>query len=272
MQTINIRYKLHLHWGKIVLFALGLVFFNQETFAQARFNTISKAGQDDKLLSYGFFLAGHTNYYQMKYSDAFLDPNNAQASRVRSVVPVFSPGFSLGFLAVFRIHDQFNILLTPKIGFYEFRTDINFYGDEQNLDPSLIQTDPNAPVNESLQQAGTRSIVTETTMIELPLIFKYKAQRFNNNRMFFTGGGSVMWRTKDQEEADLEALVTTGRDFTVDIGMGFDMYFKYFKFSPEIRFSHGLVNLYRPEETDPAFRDVISELRRKTITLYLHFQ
>ncbi|EOZ92345.1 PorT-related protein [Indibacter alkaliphilus LW1] len=191
---------------------------------------------------------------------------------MRSVVPVYSPGFSLGFLAVFRVHDQFNIMLTPKIGFYEFRTDINFFGDPQNLDPSLVQTNPDIPVNESLQQSGTRSVVTESTMIELPLIFKYKAQRFNNNRMFFTGGGSVLWRTKDQEEADLEALVTTGRDFTLDIGMGFDLYFKYFKFSPEIRFSHGLVNLYRPEETDPAFRDAISEIRRKSITLYLHFQ
>ncbi|PRY86241.1 outer membrane beta-barrel protein [Mongoliibacter ruber] len=271
MQTINIRYKLHLYWGKVILIALGFIFLNQESFAQARFNTISKAGQDDRFLSYGFFLAGHTNYYQIKYSEAFMDPNNVQTSRVRSVVPIYSPGFSLGFLAVFRIHDQFNILLTPKIGFYEFRTDINYFDDFQSPEPGLINTPPDTPINTSFE-SGTRSVVTETTMIELPLIFKYKAQRFNNNRMFFTGGGSVMWRTKDQEEADLEPLVTTGRDFTLDIGMGFDLYFKYFKFSPEIRFSHGLVNLYRPEETDPAFRDVISELRRKTITLYLHFQ
>ncbi len=272
MQTINIRYKLNLHWRKIILFAIGITFLGSEGFAQARFNTISKAGQDDKLLSYGFFLAGHANYYQMKYSDAFLDPNNVSASRVRSIVPVFSPGFSLGFLAVFRVHDQFNIMLTPKIGFYEFRTDINYFTDSAVPEPGNGQATPFIPTNDVTQQSGTRSVVTETTMIELPLIFKYKAQRFNNNRMFFTGGGSVMWRTKDQEEADLEALVTTGRDFTLDVGMGFDLYFKYFKFSPEVRFSHGLVNLYRPEETDPAFRDVISELRRKTITLYLHFQ
>ncbi|MGY6545947.1 MAG: type IX secretion/gliding motility protein PorT/SprT [Cyclobacteriaceae bacterium] len=241
--------------------------------AQARFNAISRAGQDDKLLSYGFFLAGHTNYYQMRYSEEFLNPNNATTSRVRSVVPVMTPGFSLGFLAVFRVHDQFNIMLTPKIGFYEFRTDINFYGHESDFVTTIPDPSNGANTgNDFIQQTGTRSVVTESTMIELPLIFKYKAQRFNNSRMFFTGGGSAMWRTKDQEEADLEALVTTGRDFTIDLGIGFDMYFKYFKFSPELRFSHGLVNLYRPEETDPAFRDVISDLRRKSITLYLHFQ
>lgn len=90
--------------------------------------------------------------------------------------------------------------------------------------------------------------------------------------MFFTGGGSAMFRTKDQEEANIEDLVTSGRDFTVDFGIGFDLYFKFFKFSPEVRFSHGLLNVYRPEESNPAFRDAISEIRRKSITLYLNFQ
>ena len=90
--------------------------------------------------------------------------------------------------------------------------------------------------------------------------------------MFFTAGGSAMFRTKAQDEADIDFIVTTGRDITVDLGIGFDMYFRYFKFSPEIRFSHGLNNLYRPETTDARIRDVISELRRKSITLYLHFQ
>lgn len=81
-----------------------------------------------------------------------------------------------------------------------------------------------------------------------------------------------MFRTKEQEEADIEDIATLGKDVTVDLGMGFDFYFKYFKFSPEVRFSHGLLNMYRPEATNPAFRDAISEMRRKSITIYLHFQ
>lgn len=231
-------------------------------FAQARYNSISTSGQDDKLLSYGFFLAGHTNYYRLKYSDAFLDPNNTDLRRIQSIVPVYTPGFSLGFLAVVRFHDQFNLLFTPKVGFYEFKTDINTYSDDLSNEN---------PKENSVGRSAQR-IVTEATMVEFPILFKYKAQRFNNNRMFFTAGGSAMFRTKAQDEADLELLVTTGRDFTVDMGMGFDFYFKFFKFSPEIRFSHGLNNLYKPEATDPEFADAIASLKRKSITLYLNFQ
>jgi hypothetical protein len=260
MQAINIRYQLYLHWRKVGFIVMGLILFQIELQAQARFNEISKAGQDEKLLSYGFFLAGHNNYYQLKYSEAFADPNSGVGAGIESIVPVFTPGFSLGFLAILRFHDQLNLMFTPKIGFYEFKTDINFYSD------------PTTSNNEISFNQRTETVVSEVTMVEFPLLFKYKAQRFNNSRMFFTAGGSAMFRTKAQDEADIDFIVTTGKDFTVDLGIGFDMYFRYFKFSPEIRFSHGLNNIYRPETTDARIRDVISELRRKSITLYLHFQ
>ncbi|WP_306413689.1 outer membrane beta-barrel protein [Cecembia lonarensis] len=234
-----------------------LLFIGHASFSQARYGEISKAGQDDKLLSYGFFLAGHTNTFRLRYSDAFLDPSTGLGGDIESIVPVYSAGFSLGFLGILRLHDQLNLMFTPKIGFYEFVTDVNFMGD----------------VGTAIEPSGRReTFVAEATMVELPLLFKYKAQRFNNSRMFFTAGGSYIFRTKDQEEADFEGLVSTGRDITLDLGVGFDMYFKFFKFSPEIRFSHGLFNLYKPETTDPRFRDLISDIRRKSITLYLHFQ
>jgi hypothetical protein len=259
MQTAHIRNQFYIYRRKISFSILGVFLLITQASGQSRFNEISTAGQDDKFISYGFFLAAHTNTWRMKYSEAFLDPTNGPLNNIQSIVPVYSPGFSLGFLVNFRLHDQLNIIMTPKIGFYEFKTDVNFFAE---------------PVNNNDVALNTRrqTYLNEATMVEIPLLFKYKAQRFNNTRMFFTGGGSAMFRTKDQDEADIEDLVTTGMDFTVDFGMGFDLYFKYFKFSPEIRFSHGLLDLYRPEQTNPAFRDAISEIRRKSITLYLNFQ
>lgn len=260
MQTAHFRHQFHLYRTKISLILLFTLLLTVPALGQARYGEISKAGQDDKLVSYGFFLATHTNQWRLKYSDAFLDPNNTAMRDIQSIVPVYTAGFSLGFLVTFRLHDQANILFTPKVGFYEFRTDVNTFSVSQ----------PGNGENNFLR--NTETYVNEATMVEFPLLFKYKAQRFNNTRMFFTGGGSYMFRTKEQEEADIEDIATLGRDVTVDLGLGFDFYFKYFKFSPEVRFSHGLLNMYRAEATNPAFRDAISEMRRKSITLYLHFQ
>ena len=261
MQTAHFRNQLNLYRRKIAVSIFGVLILIAEASAQSRFNEISKAGQDENFISYGFFLAGHSNTWRMKYSEAFLDPTNTDLKNIQSIVPVFSGGFSLGFLVTFRLHDQLNLLFTPKVGFYEFSTDVNYFTAEPG--------NGNAG-NEFVYQRDT--YINEATMVEFPLIFKYKAQRFNNTRMFFTGGGSAMFRTKDQEEANIEDFVTTGKDFTVDVGMGFDLYFKYFKFSPEVRFSHGLLDVYKPEESNPAFRDAISQIRRKSITLYLNFQ
>lgn len=257
MQTTNLRNKLNLHRGKIVLFAI-LCFLGGHLSAQDRHIEIHHSGNDNQFLSYGFFLAAHTSTLRVKYSDEFLNPDNMGLSNVRAIMPTFSPGFSLGFLVTTRIHDQFNILLAPKVGFYEHRTELQLFTDAANSPDGVgISTVP---------------LMTEETLVELPILFKYKSQRFNNTRMFFLGGVNGQLRTKNQEEADEDDVVLKGRDVALEMGMGFDIYFKYFKFSPEIRFSHGLMNLHRGGFGDPRVMDGITGIRRKSITLYLNFQ
>ncbi len=263
MQTSHFRNQLHLRRAKIgflflVVFGIGI-----PGFSQGLFGLTSTSGSDDKVLSYGFFLAGHNASYQIRYSEEFLDPSN---SEIHSIYPKFSPGFSLGFTGILRLHDQVNLLLTPKIAFYEYRTDVNIYT------PVVDQTDGiDNTVGNSLGYT-TEEAVTEATMVEIPLLFKYRSQRFNNTRMYFIGGASYQFRTKSQDEANLDPIVTTGQDFAIEAGMGFEIYFKYFKFAPEIRFSHGLNNIYYAEKNSAEIRDVISSIRRKGITIYLNFQ
>ncbi|SEF77995.1 Outer membrane protein beta-barrel domain-containing protein [Algoriphagus boritolerans DSM 17298 = JCM 18970] len=234
--------------------------------AQGLFGLTSTSGSDDRLLSYGFFLAGHTATYQIKYSEAFFDPTNTANNQIYSIYPKYTPGFSLGFTGILRFHDQVNLLFTPKIAFYEYRTDINYYA-------SVVDNVPGND-NSTGNNLGyrTEELVNEATMVELPLLFKYRSQRFNNTRMYFIGGGSYQFRTKSQDEANLDPIVTRGQDFTIEMGMGFEIYFKYFKFAPEIRFSHGLNNIYYAEKTPAEIRDAISSIKRKGITIYLNFQ
>jgi len=271
MQTADIWYKLNIHRRKVGLtFLFVLIFFN--SYSQ---KPLSESGQDDALVSYGFFLAGHNNSYRIRYSDAFMDPNrdlniadNLNVPRLRnvhSIQPVFSRGFSLGFLTTLRLHDQFNILFTPKVGFYEYRTIVNYYDGP-------IESGETTPSPGRRMAIDPVAQVSEATMVEFPLLFKYKSQRFNNTRMYLIGGANAQFRTKGQEEANEDSLVILGSDVALEMGMGFDIYFEYFKFSPEIRFSHGLRNLYKASHTDPRFADAISDIRMKTITIYLNFQ
>jgi hypothetical protein len=264
MQITHFWNKLNLHRGKIVFLGLAFSLIAGSSLGQGLFGLTSTAGSDDRILSYGFFLAGHTAAYRVKYSDSFLLDPGGTSPTVRGIFPKFSPGFSLGFTGILSLDDQVQLLFTPKVGFYEFQTEVSYFG---SIDPALINT-----IDGNMTTGQPQFIKSEATLIELPLLFKYRSIRFNNTRMYWVGGASYNFRTKSQDEANVEELVTTGRDFSLEMGMGFEIYFKYFKFAPEIRFSHGLNDIYQAENTNPAFQDAISSIRRRSITIYLNFQ
>lgn len=188
-------------------------------------------------------------------------------STVRSIQPKFSPGFSLGFIGILRFHDQVSMLFTPKVGFYEYKTEVTYFNDQTGV---ILEGGDEGIGEENYGRVLEYS--SEVTMVELPLLFKYRSLRFNNTRMYWIGGASYQFRTKSQDEANVDDIVLTGRDFSVEAGMGFEIYFKYFKFAPEIRFSHGLNNIYKAENTLPQLQDAISSIKRKSITVYLNFQ
>ncbi|MEB2784668.1 porin family protein [Algoriphagus persicinus] len=270
MQTSHIWNKLNLRRNKIVL--VGLVFFFAAipTFGQGMFGLTSESGSDNRTLSYGFFLAGHNSTLRVKYTDAFLNSQvTNDFTNVRSIQPLFSPGFSLGFIGILRFHDQVSLMFTPKVGFYEYKTEVSYFNV---IDPTLIQTTDEVIDGGNLNTSTSEVFTSEATIVELPLLFKYRSVRFNNTRMYWVGGASYQFRTKGQDEANVDDIVMTGQDFSIEAGMGFEIYFKYFKFAPEIRFSHGLMNAYQAENTRSDLRDAISSIKRKSITLYLNFQ
>jgi hypothetical protein len=269
MQTTHLRHQLHLRWTKIIVLALIGIGWTGNANGQGFFGLTNFSGTDDKLTSYGFFLSTHTASYQLKYSPEFLNPANTANNAIHSIFPKYTPGFSLGFIGILRFHDQVNLIFTPKIGFYEYKVDVNYFdGASANYPGNATGS------NTAITSLGyrTEELVNEATQVELPLVFKYRSMRFNNTRMYFIGGGSYLFNTKSQEEINLDPIVTAGRDFTVEAGMGFEIYFKYFKFAPEIRFSHGLNNLYLADKNAPEIRDAISSLRRKSISIILNFQ
>ncbi len=267
MQTTHLWHQLHLRRAKVIVLSLLLLCVVTKINGQGYFGLTNNPGSDEKLVSYGFFLGAHTASYQLRYSPEFLNPTNVANNTIHSIYPKFTPGFSLGFIGILRFHDQVNLIFTPKIGFYEYKVDVNYFDGTGATIPG------NSTVN-TLPGLGYRSeeLVNEATMVELPVVFKYRSMRFNNTRMYFIGGGSYLFNTKAQEEINLDPIVTTKRDFTVEAGMGFEFYFKYFKFAPEIRFSHGINNLYVADKTAPEIRDAISSLRRKGVTIVLNFQ
>jgi hypothetical protein len=197
---------------------------------------------DDKFMHYGFSIGLNTSTFRYKLSEQFFNGDT-----VVSIKPKPSAGFTLGFIANMRLGNKFDLRLLPTVGFYE-----------RTLEYKYV--------------LGTQKTQTiESTFIELPLLVKYKSQRRANSRMYLIGGFKTCIeagsKKKERKASDLR---TNSFDLALDYGVGFDFYYQLFKFSPEIRFSHGFVNLLQQDNN--AYSKSLMKLTSHTVTIYLHFE
>jgi hypothetical protein len=226
---------------------LVLLCIGQEGYSQKnRWVNKNNPNYDDRKLSYGFLIGLHTTAFQIKYADRFVTPD---MDTVYAIEPGWSPGFSLGFIVNYRITDLLDFRVTPKVAFYEHTLRYRYTDDTPN-----------------------ETKLVETTFVELPLLLKYKSERRGNVRMYMIGGfkpGLEASGKKNMENASSN-LGITGMNLSMDAGFGFDLYYPLFKFSPEIRFSRGIVNVL--ENTTNRYGQPLSRVNTNTITLYLLFQ
>jgi len=200
---------------------------------------------DERLISYGFMIGLHTTAYQVTYSDQFV---TTPFDTVHSVMPEFSPGFSLGFLVNYRINEFLDLRLMPKAGFYTHKLRYT-YTDET-----------------------TQLQFVETTHVEFPILLKYKSMRRGNVRMYMIGGVTPGFELsgKNDIQASSATLDIRKNNLQLEAGLGFDFYFPLFKFSQEIRFARGISNMLGTDSS--IYSDPLKRLNTNTIAVYFIFQ
>lgn len=244
MQGTHLWHKFTLHRNKIVL--MGLLLLCSSAWGQSfKWARQHNPNYDERKISYGFMIGIHTSAYQVKYSDQFVTQS---LDTVHSVLTPFAPGFSLGFLVNLRINSDLDLRLMPKAGFYDHQLEYN-YTDE-----------------------SSQSQLTETTMVEFPILLKYKSMRRGNVRMYMVGGitPSIEASGKNDIQSSTEVLDIKQTNLSLDAGIGFDFYFPLFKFSQEIRFSRGIANLLGPDPS--SFKEPLNRVNTNTISVYFIFQ
>jgi len=244
MQTTHFWHKLFVFRYQIILLASLLSYQAGEAqlFRWARQNN---PDYDQRKISYGFSIGLHTSGYEVNYSNQFVTKS---LDTVHSVQPEYIPGFSLGFLVNYRINEFLDLRLMPKAGFYSHR--LTYYFTDRRVQSQQV----------------------ETTMVEFPLLLKYKSMRRGNVRMYMVGGitPAIEASGKNDVQNSSDAIPIVKSNISLEAGFGFDFYFPLFKFSPELRFSRGIVDMLG--DNPSVYKDPISRLNTNTIGIYLIFQ
>lgn len=244
MQTTHFWHQLHLHRAKVAFLIFFLGALNLYGQAPKQGVTLHRVDSDKKKLQYGFFLGAHQNYYGSQYSPQFDSP---QYDDMGSILSEKSAGFNLGFMVNFRLNDQFTIRAVPvKIGLYQNTMTYNY------LDGTVDRQ------------------LDEATRIEPGVYLKYRSIRRNNSRMYMVFGGSVSMRAgKEDLVTTTDRLEIRRLDAKIEFGIGLERYFEFFKFAPEIRYAHGLLNIMN--NTSNIYHDGLMRVNNHSFTLYLHF-
>ena len=206
---------------------------------------------DNKLLHFGFQLGLSSNGFS-------LDPDLSKADSLISLEVQTQPGFIIHVVSELHIGPYFGLRFTPGIAFAARDLNYFYYGKEGPIPSPVVRT-------------------IESTFIEAPLLLKYRSKRVNNFASYIFTGFNWGIDLASQQFVDNsvdekgEFLVKLKRNnYHVEMGVVFDFFLEYFKFSPEIKYSYGINNIVVQDRTKFAYP--INSLNSRIFVVALNFE
>jgi hypothetical protein len=234
---------------------LALALFGGNTAAaQQKINSLNKPGYDDRPVHYGFYLAVPFTKYNLQHSQEYAD--QLANGGDDAVNPKTDIGFYTGLVLNVRLAEYLDARFVPGVGFYG-RTLVF-----DNVETTTLET------VESMKET------VSNTMIELPVLLKYKAKRRSNIRPYIVAGVKPsidLGKGNNGATRDEISLEVEDFDLALEYGIGIDMFYPYFKFAPELRFSHGLVNQHKPL-SNSEYSKYIQKLTNHNVSLIFFFE
>jgi hypothetical protein len=215
-------------------------------------------GADQNDMSFGFSFSYVSSYFKIvkkpNWRTPFFDQgtNRYITDSLNSISSNTLPGFAVGFITRYRITDHLEVRATPSLIF---------------ADRSLTYTYPTTSENVTKQ--------IQTTTVDFPLLLKLKSDRIQDFRAYILGGVKYSQAIgKGNPDATIDPLQKLVRNTTgfgsYEVGLGCDIYFEFFKLSPEIKISNSFGNILVPE--NQPFSSPISKLSLHTIMFSLYFE
>jgi hypothetical protein len=188
----------------------------------------------------------------ISYNSSTLHPSKhatfLQNDSVLAVEPGSSGGIALGLLATLQLSPRFSIRTNPQliIGGAKYFT--------YNLKYPLL--------GESLIEKKT----LPSTLVSFPFQVKFNSDRIGNFRTYLMAGVKydidLASNSKARNAEDLVKLKSG--DYGYEAGIGFNFFFPFVTFSPELKVSNGLGNIHS-RDSNLKYSNVLDKLQSRMI-------
>ena len=230
---------------KILIFLLLMSSFS--SFGQRHKKPQNLPRYDFKKIHFGFTLGINSLNFNINKNKNFLENDT-----LLSTLSQDQKGFNLGIVSNLRLGRYTDLRFIPTLVFgerilnYQFNETSNL-----NLNDKRI----------------------ESTLIDFPISLKYKSERYNNFRTYVMCGIKYSLDIASQSEIDdegQELVKLNNHDLMLEGGFGIDFYLQYFKFSPQIKISHGIINILSKDNT--LFTQTLNNLKTSSWMLSFTFE
>jgi len=225
---------------KIVILILFFTASNQ-LWAQTR--NLERFDYGRKI-HFGFTLGTNFGNFKYEFSPKFYDNKD-----LLKVDIIRYPGISFGAIADLHFGEYFDLRALPTLVLSERRVTYSF-------------------VNTA------RTLSVESVFFELPTLIKFKSLRHGNLRFYVIGGTKVSYDfgsdANSIRDPNNPILAVKPISYSYEFGCGLDMYFYFFKFSPEIKMSKGINNILDPYFD--VYSNIFNKLFSNFIFISLHFE
>jgi hypothetical protein len=254
----------------VILFLLSLGVANAQWFSIPNLTTF-----DDRRIHFGFTLGLNTldmkfQHYNTIYDNPLFTPGiidtlkndvikaeiNAVGGVLRADIASLTPGFTVGIVSNLRLTEKLDLRFIPGLSF-----------GSRKIVYNVPVHDANRPGNNSTYQAGA-------VYLDFPVMVKYKSKRIINHRPYTIGGLALRY---DISKADNDELLHMKKTtFSLEAGMGWDLYLQFFRLSTELKYSFGLGNNLSAAlpnfPQNPQYHLALKRLTSNVITLSFHFE
>jgi hypothetical protein len=158
-------------------------------------------------------------------------------------------GFNLNMIANLKMGEYFDFRFLPGFAFSNRRFDFTTTENNRQL----------------------RDI--EMVSFELPFHLRFKSEPYKDMRLFVIGGLKYSYdvATNSRSRQANTLLKISPHDYQLETGFGIQLFYPYFIFSPEIKFSTGLNNMLIYNRSLNESR-VLENVRSSIITISFHFE
>lgn len=190
---------------------ISMLVFQSEAQLFTKERLLNNENFDKPPLSYGYYLGFNLYDFNIDYN-----------KNIKDIQVLKAIGFNVGLIGNIRINDYFDIRFEPGLVM-----------SNRKLSYSSSYFDGVSYVEKDLERE------LRSTYIHLPLLIKISTKRVNNIKPFIVGGVSTALNlSSNQDNPDDNSkgnFRMIKNNLFYELGLGIDVYFTWFKFTPSIR-------------------------------------